>query len=123
MTVINVNVPTEGSVNSQARLPVGQFGKVFSLPATTGGKSTMFNLKFYEATGALKNFEVTSKAALTKGATDQFGSTVTSLMDAQKKREEQDSEVSRLKKQRELLEERVKIRKACAELQIECEEQ
>jgi hypothetical protein len=69
-------------VVTRSRQSIAQFGTVASLPASAGGKSTAYALKFYEATGALKSFNVTSKAVLTKGTADTVGSAVATVVTA-----------------------------------------
>lgn len=110
----------------EARAAIAQFGRVLSLPASSGGRSLNYDLKFYEATGALKSFRLASKSAIQKGVVDSLGSSTTALLDARLKREREEAAeadlLNQLERRRRILEEQVKIRKACAELGLDCRE-
>jgi len=105
---------------------IAQFGHVVSLPASSGGRSLNYDLKFYEATGALKTFRLASKSAIQKGLADSLGDSTSALLDARIKKEREEAaesdELAQLERRRKLLEEQLKIRKACAELGLDCEE-
>jgi hypothetical protein len=103
---------------------IGQFGEILSLPAKSGGRSLNYDLKFYEATGALKSFRLASKSAIQKGNVDTLSSSANAMLDAKLKKEQEEAkaadELNQLERRRKILEEQVKIRQACAALGIEC---
>ena len=99
------------------KLAIAQFGHTFSLPASTGGKTTAYALKFYEATGALKSFNVTSKTMLTKANADTLGSQATSLVTASKTAND---EVTKLDREAKILADKAAIFNACKTLNQPC---
>lgn len=113
-----------GSANSKSRLLVAQFGTLVALPASPGGKSAMYSLKYFAATGALQNFDLSTKAVLTKGTVDTLGSSAAAIVDARNKeaaqKKKEADQLNQLDRQRAILEDQVKIQQACQTLNIDC---
>jgi hypothetical protein len=102
---------------TSSRQQIAQFGLVASVPASVGGRSTAYTLKFYEATGALKSFNITSKAILTKGTADTIGSNLNTLIDARNKAAD---ELTKLDHDAKVLSNKVTIYNSCKTLNIAC---
>ena len=107
---------------------VAQFGALGIFPADLGGKTVAFDTQFYEASGALKSFKLTSQPLLTKGVVEAVSTSTNALFDARNKQLEAASkaadELTQLERRRKLLEERKKIREYCEALglsEAECE--
>ena len=109
--------PKPCDTSTDGKLAMAQFGKTFSLPASTGGKTTAYALKFYEATGALKSFNVTSKTMLTKANADTLGSQATSLVTASKTASD---EVTKLDREAKIMGDKAAIYTACKTLNQPC---
>lgn len=115
MTTDATNNPTE-----KARKPdvqIAQYGTTASLPASTGGRTTKYVLSLFETSGAMKNFTLGSDALITKSQVEELNSTVNATLEAKAKRKqaeidaelESKDELKRLKREREILEEKNKI--------------
>jgi hypothetical protein len=101
----------------ESRMMVSQFGSVMAVPESLGGKMVAYNMKFFEATGALKSYKLTSKPMLTKGVVDSLSSNVNAIVD-----DKRNDRLTQMQRQRQLLEEQQKIRKLCEELHVaDCE--
>lgn len=83
-------------------IQIAQFGAVLSLPASSGGRTTKYNLELYPETGALKTFIMGSDPVLIKSLIADAEAAGKSLIEAE-------DDLQRLKRQRELLEEQRKI--------------
>jgi hypothetical protein len=114
----------KGSIGSETRILVGQFGSIVALPATPGGKSSMYSLQYYASTGALKNFDLTTKAVLTKATVDSLNGSAASILDAEYKAAQAKAkaadQLNQLDRTRSILEDQVKILAACKTLNIDC---
>jgi hypothetical protein len=66
---------------SYAQIPVAQLGLVASLPSSTGGRKTKYDLELYP-TGALKNFTLGSTALLTSSNVTDVSGAVGTVLDA-----------------------------------------
>jgi hypothetical protein len=124
LTKVSVVTSAEDSVRSETRMLVGQFGVIVTLPASPGGKSATYSLQYYTPTGALKNFDVTTKAILTKGIADTLSSSAGGILDAEKKAAEAKAkaadQLNQMERKRTILEDEVKIQNACKQLNIDC---
>jgi hypothetical protein len=109
---------------------IAQWGRATRLPGGLVDKdSGGVKVIYYEATGALKSIKVVSKAKVTAGTVDTVASAVTGALDAKltadaKKKEKAETdadELGKLQRQRQILEERKKIRDLCEALLIPCE--
>lgn len=113
----------DGSQKELARAPlsIAQFGKVVSLPASTGGRKTKYTLALYEASGGLKNFSMGSSALIQQKNVDDLAGAASTLIETKgerKKAKAPATELDQLERQRKILEEKKKIRdleKALAE--------
>jgi hypothetical protein len=115
MTKDAANTATE-----KARKPdvqIAQYGLTASLPASTGGRTTKYVMNLFETSGAMKNFTLGSDALITKSQVEELNSTVNATLEAKAKRKqaeidaelESKDELKRLKREREILEEKNKI--------------
>ena len=116
----------EDVVLNQATIQVAQFGVIAALPADLGGKAALMDMTFYESTGALKGFTLTSEPLITHGIVDSTLSPLNELLEARKTQHEnaakESDQLNRRERRRKLLEERNKILNLCATLQIDpCE--
>lgn len=111
--------PREGTADELARksLSVAQFGKVVSLPASTGGRRTKYTLDLYESSGGLKNFVMGSSALIQQKNIDDLSAAGSTLIDAKVARDAAREKANappdvlqQLERQRKILEERKKIR-------------
>lgn len=104
----------------KARKPdvqIAQYGLTASLPASTGGRTTKYVMNLFETSGAMKNFTLGSDALITKSQVEELNSTVNATLEAKAKRKqaeidaelESKDELKRLKREREILEEKNKI--------------
>jgi hypothetical protein len=97
----------------RAPLSIAQFGEVVSLPASAGGRKTKYTLDLYESSGGLKNFVMGSSALIEKTNVEDLTGAAETAIEAKgerKKAKEPASELDQLKQQREILEEKKKIR-------------
>lgn len=98
---------------SRAMMSVAQLGITVSLPASTGGRRTKYDLELYENTGGMKNFIMGSDALLQQSNVDVVTSSVSNVLDAKRARNEANappSELDTLEQKRKILEERKKIK-------------
>ncbi|MBI1761944.1 MAG: DUF4831 family protein [Acidobacteria bacterium] len=95
------------------KLVIAQFGPTFSLPSSTGGRKTSYDIELY-ATGALKNFKLGSEGLLTSATVKDLGSAAGTVLDAraQAAQAAAASDFNQVKRMRELLEECQKIKNA-----------
>lgn len=96
------------------RLSIAQLGVTASLPATTRGRRTSYALELYPDTGALKNFNMGSDAAVQKSAIDDLSGAATTVIEEREKQKaekeaKKPDELKELERQRQILEERNKI--------------
>lgn len=97
----------------RAPLSIAQFGQVVSLPASAGGRKTKYSLDLYESSGGLKNFVMGSSALIEKANIEDLTGAAGTAIEAageRKKAKAPASELDQLKQQREILEEKKKIR-------------
>jgi hypothetical protein len=110
----------------KAVIMVGQFGAEISLPASSGGRSLNYALKFFEATGALKSFSLTSKTAMQGAVVNSISSSTNAILDTKNKQTQEAAnkadELARLERQRKILEERAKIQELCAQPEMNCQQ-
>jgi len=108
-----------------AALSIGQFGAEVSLPASSGGRSVNYTLKFFEATGALKSFSLASKAAIQAATVNSLTTTANSALDAKNKQAAADAakadQLAKLDRQAKILQDQATIEKLCVQLQVSCE--
>jgi hypothetical protein len=94
-------------------LSIAQLGTVVSLPASTGGRRTKYDLELYEASGGLKNFSLGSSALIQQKNIDDVAAGASSLIEAKGERNKAKApadELQQLERQRKILEEKKKIR-------------
>jgi hypothetical protein len=116
LAVVYLGEQLEKNEKGRARLTIAQLGVTASLPATTKGRRTSYTLELYPETGALKNFNMGSDAAVQKSLVDDLSGTASDVIAARQKQQEQKKEANKppdelqdLERQRMILEERNKI--------------
>jgi hypothetical protein len=119
-------IDTKSEVLGQSKIMVGQFGAEVSLPASSGGRSLNYALKFFEATGALKSFSLTSKTAMQAANVNSISASTNAILDARNKQlqaaADKADELNKVERQRKILEDEAKIKELCAQLQASCKE-
>ena len=112
----------EVTTKAVAAIVMGQFGAEVSLPASSGGRSLNYSLKFFEATGALKSFTLASKAAAQAAAVNSASSSTNAILDAKNKQAQAAKTaadtLTKLERQRQILEEEAKIKALCTQLGV-----
>jgi hypothetical protein len=111
----------KGPADELARktLSIAQFGKVASLPASTGGRRTKYTLELFESSGGMKNFVMGSSSLIQQKNIDDIAGAASTLVDAKIERNKSKAppdELQQLERQRKILEERKKIRELEQEL-------
>jgi hypothetical protein len=125
-----VSVSNSGIDLTDPEVEVAQWGFATRLPDglltdDNGG----IKVSYYEATGALKSIKVVSKARLNSSMVDNVAGTVMTALDAKLKADAEEAkkakadadELLQLQRQRQILEEKKKIKEACDFLKISCE--
>lgn len=99
----------------KTELRVAQLGLTASLPPSTGGRRTKYELEFYE-TGAMKNFVLGSDALIQASTVKDLGEAAGNVIDARKEAEKKEAaakdEAAKAKSLSDLLESCKKIRDA-----------
>lgn len=107
--------------SSSAHLMIAQHGIVTAMPSTFGGKAMTHDVTFYDASGAVKSFNLVSTPMIDKGMVDSLSGTANTLLDARIKQQEAEAAaadpLNQLKKEKDTLEALLAIQKACAELE------
>jgi len=102
---------TDNTVEHGRRtLQIAQLGWVVSLPASTGGRKTKYDLALDPLTGALANFNLGTDPLIQKAMLEDIKGIATPITDAK-------DELKQLQRAREILEERQKVRVAADALQ------
>lgn len=70
---------------AREEMAVAQLGRTASLPASTGGRRSSYKIVYYDATGAVRTFNVGSDALIQKSNAEDIEATVTELRDAKVK--------------------------------------
>jgi hypothetical protein len=120
-----VEDPTTPCAFAKQNTLLAQWGERMSIPKA--GKDYAYTVSLYEATGAVKTIKLSSKAALDKATIDNAFSIATTLLDAKDtadaaaKKKADDAaakadELNVLTRQRQILDEKSKIKKLCDEL-------
>lgn len=106
------------------KIAVGQLGRIASLPASAGGRSVNYNLQLYDASGAMKSFELASTSVLNKGVIESLGGSAQTALAARLAAEEEARKkadpLAVLQSRQAYAESAAKLQKACAELKVEC---
>ena len=112
-TVRIINLSTdnkETAEHARKTLQIAQLGWVVSLPASTGGRKTKYDLALNPLTGALANFNLGTDPLIQKAMLEDIKGIATPITDAK-------DELKQLQRAREILEERQKVRVAADALQ------
>lgn len=88
---------------------VAQWGAIVSIPATTAGRSSTSSIVLDEATGALKNFKVSSSPMLDKSSVDEADKTLQTIIDAKDPVKQKQRELELLKLLNDINEARKKL--------------
>jgi hypothetical protein len=94
---------------SWASMPVAQFGIVASVPSSSAGRSSTTAIELDPATGAMKNYKVSSSALLDKSLLDEAGNAANSTVDAADPLKRKKRELEQLKTQNEINDEKKKL--------------
>ncbi|MCC7157236.1 MAG: hypothetical protein IT161_21835, partial [Bryobacterales bacterium] len=93
-------------------------------PASAGGRSVNYNLQLYDASGAMKSFELASTSVLNKGVIESLGGSAQTALAARLAAEEEARKkadpLAVLQSRQAYAESAAKLQKACAELKVEC---
>lgn len=105
-------------IDGAVYLMVAQQGVIAALPSELGGKAVTHDMSFYEASGALKSYNLLSQPAVNKGVVDSLSTTSNALLDAQKKQKDAEANAAynTLKKESEMLQFMLNKQSACAGL-------
>jgi hypothetical protein len=121
---VDVTLSLGDDTVTKSKQTIAQFGTIASLPASTGGKTTAYTLKFYEATGALKSFNVTSKSVFQKATADALGADVNTLVTAKQAAAEakktKEDELTVLERQSKIMAAKKAIYDNCKALNMAC---
>lgn len=79
---------------------VAQLGRTASLPASTGGRRSSYKVVYYDATGAVRTFNIGSDALVQKSNAEDIEATVTELRDAKVKGIQRETEELKARKDR-----------------------
>ena len=102
-------VPKSDDIYKMEEWSIAQLGVVVSMPAVTAGRSNSSSIVLDEATGALKNFKVSSSPALDKSMLETIDKTAQTIVDAKDPLGKKKRELELLKTQNEINEERKKL--------------
>lgn len=112
--------PGEKDEMGRTALSIAQFGETVSLPSSTGGRKTKYDLELYTSSGGMKNFIMGSEALIQKSNIDDLGEAASTLIDARAERKKAQApadELDVLERRRKILEERKKIKDLESELE------
>jgi hypothetical protein len=125
-----VSVSNSGIELTDPVIDIAQWGFATRLPDGLVDKDNGgIKVSYYEATGALKSIKVVSKARLNSSMVDNVAGSVMTALDAKLKADAEEAkkakadadELLQLQRQRQILEEKKKIKEACDFLKISCE--
>jgi len=108
-------VETAGAANSMLgseELAIAQYGTIVSMPAKTAGKTSTSSVVLDEATGALKNFKVSSTPLLDENTLKEAQSAAQTLIDAGDPLTKKKRELELLQLQNKINEERKTLNNA-----------
>lgn len=114
----NAAVVTDSKTLGRAELSIAQLGAVLATPSDLGGKGVLHDTQFYESTGALKSYTLTTKSAVETGTVDSLGGIANTILAAREKEKEAEAnaDFNALTRASETAELLLKLQKACAEL-------
>jgi Domain of unknown function (DUF4831) len=84
----------------RSSLRIAQFGPVQSLPANLGGRRSSYKITYYDATGALKVFDMSADALIQKDNITDLTDAATTLRDSEAAGLKRDTELLELKKKK-----------------------
>jgi hypothetical protein len=90
-------------------MPIAQLGVILSLPASSAGRSSATAITLDPATGAMKNFKVSSSALIDKTILDEVQKAANSISDAADPLNKRKRELEELKTQNQINEEKKKL--------------
>jgi Domain of unknown function (DUF4831) len=119
--MVQLTVPGKTATQlARSDLPIAQLGKTVALPASSKGRRTSYTVGLNPATGGLRSFKLGSDALIQKSAVDDISGAANSLIDARTKqiKDQKDAadQLTQLTRQRQILEEQVKIKDAQTKL-------
>jgi len=84
----------------RSSLRIAQFGPVRSLPANLGGRRSSYKITYYDATGAIKVFDMSADALIQKSNVTDLTDAATTLRDSEAAKLKRDTELLELKKKK-----------------------
>lgn len=107
----NVFLPVPNNFEQVALkdMPVAQLGEIASVPASTAGRSSSTAIMLDPATGAMKNYKVSSTALVDKSILDEAQKAANSAIDAADPLNKKKRELEELKTQNQINEEKKKL--------------
>ena len=84
----------------RSSLRIAQFGPVRSLPANLGGRRSSYKITYYDATGAIKVFDMSADALIQKSNVTDLTDAATTLRDSEAAKLKRDTELLDLKKKK-----------------------
>ncbi len=104
---VKAEVTYNKSVFGAGVMAIAQLGTIASLPAKRNSKTLAYDLKFVEATGALKSFTLGTTGGIDSGVIDQLSTVSNSIVDARSKARDNEAasqdELNILKREAEIL--------------------
>lgn len=79
---------------------IAQFGSVGTLPANLGGRRSSYKITYYDASGAIKIFDMSADALIQKSNVTDITDAVTTLRDAETARLKRETEILKAKKEK-----------------------
>lgn len=93
-------VTDDGAEKGRKSLRIAQFGEVQTLPANLGGRRSSYKITYYDETGAIRVFDMSSDALIQKGNVTDLTDAVTTLRDSEAAGLERDAKLLELKKKK-----------------------
>jgi hypothetical protein len=88
----------DGVERGRSDVRIAQFGPVKSLPANLGGRRSSYKITYYDASGAIKIFDMSADALIQKSNVTDVTDAVTTLRDAETTRLKRETEILKAKK-------------------------
>lgn len=89
-----------GVERGRSDVRVAQFGPVQTLPAALGGRRSSYKITYYDASGAIKVFDLSSDALIQKSNVTDLTDAATTLRDAEAARLKRETEILKARKEK-----------------------
>lgn len=90
----------EGNEKGRNGVRIAQFGPIQTLPAGLGGRRSSYKITYYDSTGAIKIFDMSSDALIQKQNITDLTDAATTLRDAEAAKLKRETELLELKKKK-----------------------